>query len=81
MSDGQYGSIACAAPDGSSMSALMIKMPSWYRVAEAMGMNSARCENGTSFRETIENWDRQSPLFIECVFDRSAYLVMTKGLR
>ena len=81
MSDGQYGSIACAAPDGSSMSALMIKMPSWYRVAEAMGMNSARCENGASFREIIDNWDRQSPLFIECIFDRSAYLVMTKGLR
>lgn len=81
MSDGQYGSIACAAPSGAPVAALRMRSPSWHHVARAVGMDAVRCESQHSFDDALARWDGTGPLFVECAFDRSSYLNMTKGLR
>jgi len=81
MSDGQYGSIACAAPASAPVSALRMRSPNWSRVAEAIGMPAVECEDCRAFDSAFAAWNRTGPVFIECRFDRDEYLLMTKGLR
>ena len=81
MSDGQYGSIACAATASAPISALRMRCPNWSRVAEAIGMPAVECEHRWDFDKAFAAWNRAGPLFIECRFDRDEYLLMTKGLR
>ena len=82
MTDGRYGSVACA-PQSRPMSsrAISVFQPSWWKAAEAMGCEACQVESEGSFERAVRTWKRQEPLFIEAAFDPEAYLDMTRRLR
>lgn len=82
MTDGLFGSIACTQmAQAKSRNALIISQPSWIKAVEAMGCEAHRVNSESEFSETIETWDRTTPLFIEATFTPEAYEIMTQELR
>jgi acetolactate synthase-1/2/3 large subunit len=81
MRDSHYGSIACAAPSGSSVRALRIAQASWVSTVEGMGIRAAAAEHESAFEQTISQWNRKGPFFIEAVFDTAVYQKITEGVR
>jgi acetolactate synthase-1/2/3 large subunit len=83
LTDGRYGSIACAASaSGLDLRAVTMANPSWFRVAEAMGMAAARVTGVPELLEAVRSWSREGgPMFVEAVFDPEPYAAMTARIR
>lgn len=82
MSDGRYGSIACAPqPRAMSTRAVAIDGPSWWRTIEAMGCAASPVDSADALSAALAGWDRRGPLFLEAAFAPEPYAAMTNGLR
>lgn len=82
MSDGLYGSIACAPqPRPMSERAVKISAPSWARSVEAMGCEARVADSADAFRTAVHEWKQDGPVFIETAFDPHSYSSMTYRLR
>lgn len=82
MTDGHYGSVACASRSGSMSSrAVTVFGPSWWKSVEAMGCEAYPAEDRESFATIVQAWNRKGPLFIETTFDPKLYARMTERLR
>jgi acetolactate synthase-1/2/3 large subunit len=82
MSDGRYGSIACAPqPRVMSTRAVEIDGPSWWRTVESMGCAALPVGSPDALGAALESWDRAGPLFLEASFAPEPYAAMTNGLR
>lgn len=83
LSDGRYGSIAGApSAPGLSMDAVTMANPSWYRVAEGMGMPAVRVTDVASLERTVCAWLVEGgPIFVEAPFAPDAYARMTLNIR
>jgi len=82
MSDGRYGSIACA-PQSHPMSerALSFRAPSWLETVASFGIAGARADSAADFARLVDAWDGAGPFFIECRFEALSYARMTENLR
>ncbi|HEX8914059.1 MAG TPA: thiamine pyrophosphate-dependent enzyme [Humisphaera sp.] len=81
MSDGRFGSVACAAGPLAGHRAVGVDGASWWRAAEAMGCDAVQVESMTAFGRALDTWRADGPLFIEAVFEPEAYAAMTKDVR
>lgn len=82
MRDGRYGSIACADPTGAlSPGAVTMDRPSWRDEIAGFGVETMRAGDAASFAEAVSSWDRETPRYVECVFDPAPYATMTEELR
>ncbi len=82
MSDGLYGSVACAPTSPArSRAAVTVPEPSWWQAIERMGCESHQVESRDAFECIVRSWSRDAPLFIEAVFDPIPYSEMTRKLR
>jgi acetolactate synthase-1/2/3 large subunit len=82
MSDGLYGSVACAPTSPArSRAAVTVPEPSWWQAIERMKCESHQVESRDAFECVVRSWSRDAPLFIEAVFDPIPYSEMTRRLR
>lgn len=82
MSDGRYGSIACA-PGALGLSGGAIDMSGhgWAASAEAIGCEAHVVGDVGKLEHAVSGWRRLGPLFLECRFPPAPYAAMTKDLR
>lgn len=81
ISNGGYGSIDCSAPEDSCKEALYFKNSSWDTIVKGFGINTFKCDSHNSFINTLNNWDMKSAIYIECIFEKNKYKLITKDIR
>jgi thiamine pyrophosphate-dependent acetolactate synthase large subunit-like protein len=82
MSDGLYGSVACAPTSSTRSSrAVTVPEPSWWQAIARMGCESHQVASTDAFEGVVRSWPREAPLFVEAVFDPTPYSEMTRRLR
>jgi len=82
MSDGLYGSVACAPTSSTRSSrAVTVPEPSWWEAIAGMGCDSHQVKSTDAFEGVVQSWSRETPLFVEAVFDPTPYSEMTRWLR
>lgn len=81
MSDGRFGSVACAAGALAGHRAVGVDGASWWQAAEAVGCTAVRADSPAAFESALAGWQGDAPLFIEAVFEPVAYAAMTRDLR
>ncbi|HKG94584.1 MAG TPA: thiamine pyrophosphate-dependent enzyme [Gemmatimonadaceae bacterium] len=84
MTDGRYGSIACApSAPGLDLDAVTMRQPSWYRAVQGLGMPAARASNLAELEDAVAAWGAEAagPMFVEAAFDPEPYAAMTARVR
>lgn len=82
LTDSHLGTIrGSALQKGLTQQPTMIPQPSWIKIIEGFGVEAARAENVDEIANSLANWARKGPLFLEIPFDADEYQRMTDGIR
>jgi thiamine pyrophosphate-dependent acetolactate synthase large subunit-like protein len=82
MSDGRYGSVACASDDAAmSARAVTIAGSDWARAVEGFGCRATVVNGVAEFERAFGDWRGDGPLLIECRFPPQPYAEMVRDLR
>jgi acetolactate synthase I/II/III large subunit len=82
LSDGRYGSVACASADPAmSARAVTIAGSDWARAAEGFGCPATVVTSVGAFQQALASWRGDGPALIECRFPPQAYADMVRDLR
>lgn len=82
ISDGRYGSVACASTDPAmSARAVTIAGSEWARAAEGFGCPSTVVTGIAEFERALASWQGDGPALLECRFPAQPYADMVRDLR
>lgn len=83
MMDGSFSSIRQGAlKKGLTQEPLCLDSSYWTRVFQALGCPAEQITSYSALEQALQAWDMSTgPLFLALVFDTTAYLAMTEGIR
>ena len=82
MCDSHYASIVSNAGDRYTKEALKLETKNVDKLAKSMAINTFCCNELNSFDLVLRTWDKNSPIFIQCIFENyKEYTSMTEGIR
>ena len=83
MMDGSFSSIRHGElKKGFTQEPLWLDSSYWTRVVQALGCPAEQITSYSALEQALQAWDMGTgPLFLTLVFDTTAYMAMTEGIR